>query len=189
MLIPRRSLAALTVFAAASLALLSAHGQSGSSQGFVERDGAQLFYKSEGTGPAMVLIHGYPLGGELFKNNRFALAAAGYRVVTVDLRGFGRSSAPVSDAGSIPTYAQDVLAVMDKLEIKKAVIGGMSMGGMIAFELYRRVPERFARYMDLSALDSSVSRSRPCSGTRATPRLPSALSERPSTRNGPFRVA
>ena len=144
MMIPRRSLAALTVFAAASLALLSAHGQSGSSQGFVERGDAKLFYKSEGSGPAMVLIHGYPLGGELFKSNRSALAQAGYRVVTVDLRGFGRSSAPVSDAGSIPTYAQDVLAVMDKLEIKKAVIGGMSMGGMIAFELYRRVPERFA---------------------------------------------
>ncbi len=144
MLKPNRPFVTLTVFAAASLALLSAHGQSASSQGFVEREGARLFYKAEGRGPAMVLIHGYPLSGELFKNNRSILASAGYRVVTLDLRGFGRSSAPASDPGSIPTYAQDVLAVMDKLEIKKAVVGGMSMGGMIAFEMYRRAPERFA---------------------------------------------
>ena len=144
MLKSRRSFAALTVFAAASLALLSAYGQSASSQGFVERGDAKLFYKSEGSGPAMVLIHGYPLSGELFKNNRSALSQAGYRVVTVDLRGFGRSSAPQSEPGSIATYAQDVLAVMDKLEIQKTVVGGMSMGGMIAFEMYRRAPERFS---------------------------------------------
>ena len=144
MLKPPRFIGVLLAALSAGLVLSSGLGQSGVSQGFVERGDAKLFYKSEGNGPTMVLIHGYPLSGELFKNNRSALAQAGYRVVTVDLRGFGRSSAPQSDAGSIQTYAQDVLAVMDRLEIQKAVVGGMSMGGMIAFEMYRRAPERFS---------------------------------------------
>ena len=106
--------------------------------------GRSVVLQERGQRPRDGVDYGYPLSGELFKNNRVALASAGYRVVTLDLRGFGRSSAPATDPGSIPTYAQDVLAVMDKLEIKKAVIGGMSMGGMIAFEMYRRAPERFS---------------------------------------------
>lgn len=91
----------------------------------------------------MLLLHGYPLSGELFARNRAALANAGYRVITIDHRGYGRSTAPASDPGSLTTYANDALAVMDRLGVQRAVIGGMSMGGPIAFQMYRTAPERF----------------------------------------------
>ncbi|WP_189093227.1 alpha/beta fold hydrolase [Deinococcus ruber] len=66
--------------------------------GMVEVSGGKVFFKAEGKGTPMLLIHGYPLNGELFKNNRTALAAAGYQVITVDLPGFGKSMVNSSDA-------------------------------------------------------------------------------------------
>jgi pimeloyl-ACP methyl ester carboxylesterase len=132
------------------LAILSQTGQAhmqikqtGTIQsGMLEVNGASLFYKSQGSGEPMLLIHGYPLSGELFKNNRDALSKR-FRVITMDLRGFGKSVAPTSDAGSIQTYATDAIALLDGLKIQRAVIGGMSMGGPIALEMYRRAPQRF----------------------------------------------
>lgn len=110
---------------------------------FVETgDGARLYYEVHGEGEPLLLIHGYPLSGGLFRDNVAALSAE-YRVVTVDLRGFGRSETPNSE-GSIQTYATDTLTVMDELGIDRAIVAGMSMGGMTAFEMYRQAPERFA---------------------------------------------
>lgn len=111
--------------------------------GFLDVNGARIAYTSVGTGTPMLLLHGYPLSGELFARNRDALVAAGYRVITLDHRGYGNSTAPASQPGSIPTYAQDALAVMDQLGVPKAIIGGMSMGGPIVFEMYRQAPQRF----------------------------------------------
>ena len=65
-----------------------------------------------------------------------------YQVITVDLRGFGQSETPNAE-GSVVTYASDVLAVMDAAGADQAIIGGMSMGGPIVFEMYRQAPERF----------------------------------------------
>ena len=110
-------------------------------QGFVETDGARIYYQIEGEGEPMMLIHGYPLSGDLFREQREGLSDQ-YKVITVDLRGYGRSETPDTMA-TIETYATDVLAVMDRLDVKKAVIGGMSMGGPIVFEMYRQAPERF----------------------------------------------
>jgi pimeloyl-ACP methyl ester carboxylesterase len=112
-------------------------------EGFVEReDGARIYYTVQGEGTPMMLIHGYPLNGGLFRDNVAALAA-NYQVIVPDLRGFGQSEAP-SDQASIEIYAQDMIAVMDELGVQTAVIAGMSMGGMTAFEMYRQAPERFA---------------------------------------------
>lgn len=111
--------------------------------GFLDVNGARIAYTSVGTGTPMLLLHGYPLSGELFARNRDALVAAGYRVITLDHRGYGNSTAPAGNPGSIQTYAQDALAVMDQLGIQKAIIGGMSMGGPIVFEMYRTAPQRF----------------------------------------------
>jgi pimeloyl-ACP methyl ester carboxylesterase len=111
-------------------------------EGTVEVNGASIFYSSQGEGEPMVLIHGYPLSGELFRDNVGPLAAS-YRVITVDLRGFGRSEAP-DDQASIETYATDVLAVMDELGIDEAIVGGMSMGGITIFEMVRQAPERLS---------------------------------------------
>ena len=112
-------------------------------EGMLDVNGAQIHYVSEGTGTPMLLLHGYPLSGELFSRNRDALAAAGYRVITIDHRGYGMSTAPTDAPGDLKTYAMDALTVMDKLNVPKAIIGGMSMGGPIVFEMYREAPQRF----------------------------------------------
>ncbi len=110
-------------------------------EGFVEVNGTTLYYERTGEGEPIVLVHGYPLSGGLFRDNRDALDD-GYTVITLDLRGYGRSTAPDS-AATIETYAQDVLDVMTELGVEEAIVGGMSMGGPIVFEMYRRAPERF----------------------------------------------
>jgi pimeloyl-ACP methyl ester carboxylesterase len=104
-------------------------------------DGARIYYEVHGEGEPMVLVHGYPLNGRLFRDNVGPLSEQ-YQVITVDLRGYGRSETPDSK-GSIETYASDVLAVMDQAGVEQAIIGGMSMGGPIVFEMYRQTPERF----------------------------------------------
>ena len=137
----------------AALAVLPArfaHAQATS--GSVSVGGARIAYRVQGHGPAMLLVHGYPLSGDLFAKNRAALARH-YRVVTPDLRGFGSSTTPDSK-GSVRIYAKDMLAVMDHLNIKRAVIGGMSMGGPVVLEMYREAPPRFR---GLILIDSTTS--------------------------------
>lgn len=104
--------------------------------------GARIFYQDTGKGMPMILIHGYPLSGELFKYQRNPLSKH-FRFITIDLPGYGKSSAP-NAAGSIEGYAKDVMALMDHLHIQKAIVGGHSMGGVITMELYREMPQRFS---------------------------------------------
>jgi pimeloyl-ACP methyl ester carboxylesterase len=110
-------------------------------RGTVNVNGAKVFYKATGSGQPLILIHGYPLSGELFKNNRAALAK-NFRVITVDLPGFGGSTTP-SRSASIENYATTMLAFMDAVKIDKAIVGGMSMGGMTLLQMYKMAPERF----------------------------------------------
>ena len=131
------ALALLTALAVLSARSTCAQATSGS----VSVGGARLAYRVQGHGPALMLVHGYPLSGELFAKNR-AVLAGHFRVVTPDLRGFGHSTAPDSK-GSVQIYAKDMLAVMDHLNIKKAIVGGMSMGGPVVLEMYREAPQRF----------------------------------------------
>ncbi len=107
----------------------------------VSVNGATIHYVVTGHGPAMMLIHGYPLSGKLFSKVSPILSRR-YTVVCPDLRGFGASTTPDSDA-SVSVYAKDMLGVMDHLKINKAIIGGMSMGGPVIEEMYREAPSRF----------------------------------------------
>ncbi|WP_420394164.1 alpha/beta fold hydrolase [Acuticoccus sp.] len=108
-------------------------------------NGADIFVAASGEGEPVLLLHGYPLSGALFERLRDRLDDT-YQVITIDHRGYGRSStpAPVED---VATYAEDALAVLSELGIDRAVIGGMSMGGPIAFEMYRQNPDVFAGMM------------------------------------------
>lgn len=120
----------------------AAQGGNVPTEGFVERpDGARIHYQVAGQGEPLLLIHGYPLSEELFSRNREALSES-YQVITPTLRGYGMSEAPDNTA-TIQTYAEDMLALMDELGVQQAIIGGMSMGGPITFEMYRQAPERF----------------------------------------------
>ncbi len=81
-----------------------------------------------GTGRPVVLIHGWPLSAESWSEQIPALAAAGYRVVAYDRRGFGRSDKPRSGY-DYNTFAQDLAAVLDTLDLRDVTLVGFSMGG------------------------------------------------------------
>lgn len=136
--------------ALAAFPVSSVHAQATS--GTVQVNGATIAYRVQGSGQPMLLVHGFPLSGELFAKNRAVLARK-YKVITPDLRGFGMSKTP-DDKGSVQIYAKDMLAVMDHLKIKKAIIGGMSMGGPVVLEMYREAPDRFTGLM---LIDSTTS--------------------------------
>ena len=127
--------------ALATLALAAGSVSAQATSGSVQVGDASIAYRVQGHGPALMLIHGFPLSGELFAKNRAVLARR-YTVVTPDLRGFGNSTTPDSKGG-VALYAKDMLAVMDHLNVKRAVIGGMSMGGPVVLEMYREAPQRF----------------------------------------------
>ena len=103
----------------------------------------RLSYDDQGSGPAVILLHGYPLCRAMWQPQVKALSAAGYRVIAPDLRGFGNSPL-VQDSVSMDTYADDVIALMDDLGLGRAVVVGMSMGGYVLFNLLERYPQRLA---------------------------------------------
>jgi pimeloyl-ACP methyl ester carboxylesterase len=100
----------------------------------------RLHFREIGSGPPVVLLHAFPLPGEMFEPQWTALASRA-RFVVPDLRGFGGSTA---DAGPSETgaMADDVLALLDHLGIDSAVVGGVSMGGYAALALLRNDPSR-----------------------------------------------
>ncbi|WP_261664603.1 alpha/beta fold hydrolase [Deinococcus sp. Marseille-Q6407] len=118
-----KKLALLTI----SAALLTSAAQAATNQtipdrGTVNVNGAKVFFKAEGQGEPLLMIHGYPLNGELFKKNR---NLAGYRVVTVDLPGFGKSTLAPGQPVSIENYASTMLGFMDALGLQKTTAAGM----------------------------------------------------------------
>lgn len=104
-------------------------------------NGISLSYGDSGNGPVVVLLHGFPLTRDMWEPQEDALAKAGFRLVTPDLRGFGESDVPEGPY-SMSLFSDDVIALMDHLDIDRAVIGGMSMGGYILLDLLERYPER-----------------------------------------------
>ena len=105
-----------------------------------------LHHIESGTGPAVILLHAFPVDSTLWAPQRRALAAAGYRVITPDLPGFG-GSAMSAEAPSVDVMADEVAAVMDQMGIADAVVGGLSMGGYVAMAMLRRHPARISRLM------------------------------------------
>jgi non-heme chloroperoxidase len=87
-----------------------------------------LYYEDHGTGRPVVLIHGWPLSGASWEKQVPILLDAGYRVITYDRRGFGKSSKPVSGY-DYDTLAGDLHKLMIKLDLHDAVLVGFSMGG------------------------------------------------------------
>ncbi|WP_253209036.1 alpha/beta fold hydrolase [Streptomyces niphimycinicus] len=87
----------------------------------------ELHYEDRGTGQPVVLIHGYPLDGNSWEGQVPALLEAGYRVITYDRRGIGKSSQP-STGYDYDTFATDLNTVMETLDLNDAVLVGFSMG-------------------------------------------------------------
>lgn len=94
-----------------------------------------------GDGPALLLVHGFPLDRSIWRHQLATLA--GWRRIAPDLRGLGASDAPEGEY-SMATYADDLAKLLDRLRVAKVVIAGHSMGGYIAFEMMRRHRDRVA---------------------------------------------
>src|SRR6267154_2141165 len=87
----------------------------------------ELYYEDHGKGSPVVLIHGWPLSGASWEKQTAALLAAGYRVITYDRRGFGKSSQPVVGY-DYDTFAADLNTLLEDLDLHDAVLAGHSMG-------------------------------------------------------------
>ncbi len=88
----------------------------------------EIYYEDHGSGIPVVLIHGWPLSGDSWEKQVPVLLEAGYRVITYDRRGFGRSGRPASGY-TYDTFAEDLDKLMTKLDLKEASLVGFSMGG------------------------------------------------------------
>ena len=87
----------------------------------------EIHYEDHGDGQPVVLIHGYPLSGRGWDKQVPALLAAGHRVITYDRRGFGQSSQPTTGY-DYDTFAADLAALVEHLDLREAVLVGHSMG-------------------------------------------------------------
>jgi non-heme chloroperoxidase len=87
-----------------------------------------LYYEDHGSGKPVVLIHGYPLSGASWERQVPALLGAGYRVITYDRRGFGKSSQPATGY-NYDTFAEDLHRLITELELRNITLAGFSMGG------------------------------------------------------------
>jgi pimeloyl-ACP methyl ester carboxylesterase len=87
----------------------------------------ELYYEDHGSGPAVVLVHGWPVDSRSWEPQLMPLLAAGYRVITYDRRGFGRSSRPTTGY-DFDTLAADLDIVLDELDLHEATLVGFSLG-------------------------------------------------------------
>jgi pimeloyl-ACP methyl ester carboxylesterase len=107
----------------------------------VEADGVGIEYEVTGQGRPVLLLHGWPDSGRLWRYQVPPLAAAGFQVVVPDLRGYGRSGKPeAAEAYSLPVVARDVLAVLADMKIARAHLVGHDWGAALAWWLASLAP-------------------------------------------------
>ncbi|HEX8502421.1 MAG TPA: alpha/beta fold hydrolase [Pyrinomonadaceae bacterium] len=110
------------------------------SRGLARVRGIEVAYDDAGRGEAFVLLHGFPFDRSMWRGQVTELSAT-CRVVAPDLRGLGET--PRGDATvTMGEMAEDVAALLDTLGVERAALGGLSMGGYVAFEFFRRFPRR-----------------------------------------------
>ena len=116
------------------------------------KDGTQIYYKDWGQGQPIVFSHGWPLTGDAWEDQMFFLASHGYRCIAHDRRGHGRSSQPW-DGNDMDTYADDLAALTEALDVKNAIhIGHSTGGGEVARYIGRHGTERVAKAVLISAV-------------------------------------
>jgi non-heme chloroperoxidase len=158
----RRSAMVGSAVAAAATALAAVSTEAGAATGKVQktasvittRDGVDIYYKDWGprSGQPVVLSHGWPLNSDSWESAAFFLANNGFRVVTHDRRGHGRSSQPW-DGNDMDHYADDLAQVIEALDLKNIILAGFSTGGgEVARYVGRHGTNRIAKLGLISAV-------------------------------------
>lgn len=116
------------------------------------RDGSQLYYKDWGAGQPVVFSHGWPLSADAFEDQMFFLASRGYRCIAHDRRGHGRSSQPWN-GNDLDTYADDLAALVESLDLRNAIhVGHSTGGGEVARYIARHGTSRVSKAVLISAI-------------------------------------
>ena len=112
---------------------------------------AGIEYEVTGEGRPVILLHGFPDSGRLWRNQVPVLAAAGFRVIVPDLRGYGRSDKPgAAGSYSLPALAGDVMAVLSDAGAERAHVVGHDWGAALGWVLASLVPDRVDHLVLLS---------------------------------------
>jgi non-heme chloroperoxidase len=116
------------------------------------KDGTEIYYKDWGTGKPIVFSHGWPLSSDAFEDQTIFLASHGYRCIAHDRRGHGRSSQPW-EGNEMNTYADDLAALVEKLDLKDAIhVGHSTGGGEVARYIGRHGTKRVAKAVQIGAV-------------------------------------
>jgi non-heme chloroperoxidase len=116
------------------------------------KDGTQIFYKDWGSGQPIVFSHGWPLNADAWDDQLFFLAANGYRAIAHDRRGHGRSSQTWA-GNDMNTYADDLAALVEKLDLRNVIhIGHSTGGGEVARYIGRHGTKRVAKAVLVGAV-------------------------------------
>jgi len=116
------------------------------------KDGTQIYYKDWGAGQPVVFSHGWPLSSDAWEDQMMFLAERGYRCIAHDRRGHGRSSQPW-DGNEMDTYADDLAALTEALNLQDAIhVGHSTGGGEVARYIGRHGTKRVARAVLIGAV-------------------------------------
>jgi pimeloyl-ACP methyl ester carboxylesterase len=109
---------------------------------FIDRDGVRLYYEVHGTGPALLLTHGYASSARMWAG-QIDILAKDFQLILWDMRGHGRSDYPSApDAYTEEATLADMAALLDTVQAQSAVLGGLSLGGYMSLAFHRLNPER-----------------------------------------------